>query len=107
MTPVVGGCTVTVPVANSTDGMPVTLYRVKAVDNRGKVCAKGWTLPCYYRAVEQETVELTLTGLFTGEYTVSVTAENAYGDASAPVTATVSASAITPPYTSSITVTFV
>ena len=77
----------TVPAARSTDGMPVTLYRIKAVDGRGKTCAKSWTLPCYYRAVDQETVELTLTGLASGEYKLIVTAENAYGDASEHVEA--------------------
>ena len=87
VTPAVGGCTVTVPAANTTDGMPVTLYRIKAVDGRGKVCATGWTLPCYYRAVDQETVELTVTGLASGEYKLVVTAENAYGDVSEPLEA--------------------
>ena len=89
VTPTANGCTVSVPAAASADGMPVTLYRVKATNKAGVTVAKSWTLPCYYRAVEQDTVELTLTGLFTGEYTVSVTAENAYGDVSAPVKATV------------------
>ena len=87
VTPAVGGCTVTVPAARSTDGMPVTLYRIRAVDASGRTAAKSWTLPCYYRAVEQETVELILTGLASGEYRLIVTAENAYGDVSEPVEA--------------------
>ena len=98
VTPTANGCTVSVPAAASADGMPVTFYRVKAVNKAGVTVAKSWTLPCYYRAVEQETVELTLTGLFTGEYTISVTAENAYGDASAPVTATVNVDDAECPY---------
>ena len=89
VTPTANGCTVSVPAAASADGMPVTLYRVKATNKAGITVAKSWTLPCYYRAVEQATVELTLNGLFTGEYTINVTAENAYGDVSAPVKATV------------------
>ena len=74
-------------------GVRVALMRLTvpfaAVDGRGKTVAKSWTLPCYYRAVEQETVELTVTGLASGEYTLVVTAENAYGDASEPVEAQV------------------
>ena len=89
VTPLAGGCAVQVPVAASADGMPVTLYRIKATDRFGITRSKSWTLPCYYRAVTQETVELTLTGLTDGEYTVSVTAENAYGMVSAPVEARV------------------
>lgn len=80
-----GGCTVTAPAAASADGMPVVLYRAYAKNAAGTKVLKSWTLPCYYRAVEQETVELTLDGLTPGDYTVGVTAENAYGGGSLPL----------------------
>ena len=59
--------------------MPVVLYRVYAKNSLGMTVAKNWTLPSYYRAVDQKTIDLTLTGLADGEYTVGVVAENAYG----------------------------
>lgn len=84
-----GVCTVTAPPAQSTDGMPVVLYRAKAMSRFGTVAAQTWTLPCYYRAVEPEDITLTLEGLAAGTYTVRVTAENAYGKASDPIEITV------------------
>lgn len=80
-----GTATVTVPAAKSTDGEPVVLYRVTAKNKLGLPVSKNWTLPYYYRAIEQNEIELTLTGLPQGEYTISVAAENAYGKQSAPV----------------------
>lgn len=80
-----GGCTVTAPAAASADGMPVVLYRAYAKNAAGTKVLKSWTLPCYYRAVEQNTVELKLNGLFPGDYTVGVIAENAYGGGSLPL----------------------
>ena len=84
-----GGCEITVPAAASTDGMPVVLYRAAAKNSLGVTVAKTWVMPSYYRAVEQDTVTLSLSGLASGDYTVVVTAENAYGTASAPITAAV------------------
>ena len=89
VTPTPGGCAATAPRATSTDGMPVVLYRIRAVDAKGKTVAEDWTLPCYYRAVKQTEIELALTGLEAGEYTVTVTAENAYGMESTPLSAKV------------------
>ncbi len=80
-----GGCTVTAPVAASADGMPVVLYRAYAKNVVGMKVLKTWILPCYYRAVEQNTVELKLDGLLPGDYTVGVIAENAYGGGSQPL----------------------
>ena len=80
-----GGCTVSVPNALSTDGMPIVLYRAYAKNSRGITVAKSWTLPKYYRAVEQNEIPLTLEGLGEGEYTVYVVAENAYGKQSQPI----------------------
>ena len=87
--PAFGGCTVTVSAAQSTDGMPIVLYRATAKDKLGVPVSKTWTMPQYYRAVEQNTVELALQGLAAGDYTVSVVAETAYGVQSAPLTTTV------------------
>ena len=87
--PVTGGCKVTVPAARSTDGMPVVLYRIYAKNSMGMTVAKNWVMPSYYRAVEQDTIDLELSGLGAGEYTIGVVAENAYGMQSAPVEAKV------------------
>ena len=89
LTPADGARAVTAPVAQTPDGMPVVLYRVTAKDGLGLTVAKKWILPEYYRAIPQETVSETLEGLPAGEYTVSVVAENAYGEQSAPLTASV------------------
>ena len=59
--------------------MPVVLYRAYAKNSLGIRAADTWTLPSYYRAVEQDEVELVIKGLPKGDYTVSVVAENAYG----------------------------
>ena len=83
-----GACTVTVPAAQSADGLPVVLYRVVVKDSLGLPVCKDWILPSYYRAIPQETVSKTLTDLPAGAYTVSVVAENAYGMQSAPLQAT-------------------
>ena len=84
-----GGVSVTAPVAASADGMPVTLYRACAKDKFGVTAAESWVLPSYYRAVEQGSVTLELAGLAAGDYTVCVTAENAYGGRSQPICAQV------------------
>ncbi len=89
VTPEFGGCTLTAPAAASADGEPVVLYRAYAKNGMGVTVAKERALPCYYRAVAQETVSLTLTGLAEGEYTVCVVAENAYGAQSEPLCAKV------------------
>jgi len=80
-----GGCTITVNNAQSTDGMPVVLYRAYAIDENGKEIAKTWTMPQYYITDAPDTVELTLKGLGKGTYTLKVVAETAYGVQSAPL----------------------
>ena len=87
--PTFGGCTVTVDAAQSADGMPVVLYRAAAKNRLGVTVSKTWTMPQYYRAVEQNTIDLELQGLSAGDYTVSVVAETAYGVQSAPLQTTV------------------
>ena len=87
--PTFGGCTVTVDAAQSADGMPIVLYRAAAKNRLGVTVSKTWTMPQYYRAVEQNTIDLELQGLSAGDYTVSVVAETAYGVQSAPLQTTV------------------
>ena len=87
--PTFGGCTVTAPAAQSADGMPIVLYRAAARDKLGVTVSKTWTMPQYYRAVEQNAIALDLQGLSAGDYTVTVVAETAYGVQSAPLTTTV------------------
>lgn len=83
--PTFGGCTVTVDAAQSADGMPVVLYRATAKNRMGVTVSKTWTMPQYYRAVEQNTVDLELQGLSAGDYTITVVAETAYGVQSLPL----------------------
>lgn len=82
-------CIVNVPAAACSDGEPVVLYRAKVKNKSGVTVAKQWLLPPYYRAIDNETVSFDFTALGTGEYTVSVTAENAYGKESAPIEASI------------------
>lgn len=84
-----GECTISVPAAISTDGMPIVLYRAYAQNSRGSTVEETWTLPQYYRAIEQNEISLTLEALGEGEYTVFVVAENAYGKQSQPIKTTV------------------
>ena len=89
VTPGFGSCKVEIPVAASTDGMPVVLYRVTATDSRGCTAAREWVLPQYFRAVDQQSVELELQALAAGDYTIRAVAETAYGVQSAPLETTV------------------
>jgi hypothetical protein len=89
ITPVTGGYTAAVPAAESTDGMPVVLYRYKIINKLGITEKKGWVLPKYYLAGEQKTIDLKVTGLASGEYRIEILAETAYGVDSEPLTAKV------------------
>ncbi len=80
-----GGVKVTAPLAQSTDGMPVILYRICAKNKLGVPVAKSWTLAPYYRADGPDEIELELNNLADGAYTLCVTAENAYGGQSKPI----------------------
>jgi len=87
--PTDGGVKVTAPLAQSTDGMPVILYRVCAKNARGVPVAKGRTLAQFYRSDGANEAVLELNNLAEGTYTVLVTAENAYGKQSMPLQTTV------------------
>ena len=78
-----------VPAAQSSETDPAVLYRIAAQNALGTTIAKSWTLPSYYRAVTQDSIELELKNLPSGKYTICVTAENAYGKTSQPLSATV------------------
>lgn len=75
-----GGISVTAPAAVSTDGQPVVLYRVTVRNKLGLTVDKQWYLPHYYVADKlEENIPFTVEGLAAGSYTVTVTAETAYG----------------------------
>ena len=86
---IAGNCTVTVPAAQSADGCPVVLYRVRAYAADGSEAASAWTLPEYYKAGKVSSVTLKLPDLEKGTYEIRVVAETAYGVDSEPLTATV------------------
>lgn len=67
------------PEAESTDGMPVFIYRINIEDENGKTVKKRKWVPTYYlyRTADKMTVCL---GTFPkGRYTIKLLAENAYG----------------------------
>ncbi|MCR5484982.1 MAG: metallophosphoesterase [Clostridiales bacterium] len=67
------------PAAQSTDGMPVVLYRFYVKNKLGMTVGKDWVLPKYYRAAEENEIEYAIKGVPAGNYTVRVCAETAYG----------------------------
>ncbi|MBQ5592032.1 MAG: metallophosphoesterase [Clostridia bacterium] len=71
--------------AESTDGMPIFLYRAFAVDAEGNRTPVGKVVPKYYRYNVPDTVKITLENLPDGEYTIEVVAENCYGIQSEPL----------------------
>ncbi len=82
-----GTVDVAVPAAHSADSMAIVLYRATVCDADGNEKASTWTIPEYYKAGEQKTVPLRLTGLEKGDYEIHVIAETAYGVQSEPLTA--------------------
>lgn len=67
------------PKAESTDGMPVFIYRAFVYDENGKEIASGKTVPSYYLFRGEEILTTDLGPLPKGKYTVKITAENVYG----------------------------
>lgn len=81
-----GNVGVSAPAAASTDGQPIVLYRVTVKNKLGLTVEKQWYLPHYYVADKlEEKIPFTVEGLAKGVYTVSVTAETAYGVQSEPL----------------------
>lgn len=67
------------PKAESTDGMPVFIYRVSVEDENGKIIKKRKTIPTYYLYEIEEELSTCLGMLPKGKYKVKVLAENVYG----------------------------
>ena len=85
-----GSLRVTVPIARSTDGTPVVLYRLTVRTAYGLIAETQWYLPHYYVAEgQEETIPFEVEGLAKGKYQLCVTAETAYGVQSKPVKGTV------------------
>ena len=71
--------------AKSTDGTPVYLYRILVKDSDGNEAYNDWYLPEYYSATVAKTNTINLGKLAKGDYTVTITAETAYGVKSSPI----------------------
>lgn len=73
--------------AKSTNTEPVFLYKVKVINSDGEVVKSDWVLPKYYSATVEKTEHLNLGKFDKGDYTVSVTAQTAWGIQSEAMTA--------------------
>ncbi len=73
--------------AQSTDGMPIFIYRAYAVDSLGNRIQVGKTVSKYFRADVPDSVTIQLENIPEGEYKLEVIAENCYGIQSEPLTA--------------------
>lgn len=78
-------CKVTVNRAESTDGMPVFLYRAYALDKDGNELKMEYYIPRYYSYTLDDTATITLGKLPKGTTDIKVTAETAYGVQSEPI----------------------
>lgn len=76
--------------AKSTNAEPVFLYKVKVTNSDGEVVKSDWVLPKYYSATVEKTERLNLGKFDKGDYTVSVTAQTAWGIQSEAMTANIS-----------------
>ena len=65
--------------AESTDGMPVFIYRAYVYDEKGDIVAKGKTLPSYFLYKSEDKLTTELGKLSKGRYKIEIYAENAYG----------------------------
>ena len=79
--------TVKFDAAQSASNDPVFLYRVEVVNSNGETVKSEWIMPEYYSATVETGERLRLGKLDKGDYTVYVTAENAWGVQSEPLTA--------------------
>lgn len=75
--------------AKSTNTEPVFLYKVKVTNSDGEIVKSDWVLPKYYSATVEKTERLNLGLLDKGNYTVSVTAQTAWGIQSEAMTASI------------------
>lgn len=80
-----GSYKVTVNRADSTDGMPVFLYRAYALDKYGNELSMKYYLPKYYSATLDDTATIELGKISKDAVAIKVVAENAYGMQSEPI----------------------
>ena len=66
------------PKADSTDGMPVFVYRAEVYDDKGNMIFSGKTVPSYYLYKSEDIVTTALCELKKGRYKIKVFAENCY-----------------------------
>ncbi len=82
----VSGNKVTFDAAESTDGMPIFIYRAFAVDSESNKTPVGKTVAQYYKYNIPKKVTIKLENLPKGSYTFEIVAENCYGMQSSPLT---------------------
>lgn len=70
---------VTFPKAESTDGMPVFIYRIYAENSKGETVKELKTIPTYYLYEVADTQTVCLGRLDAGTYKIKVCAETPYG----------------------------
>ncbi len=73
------------PKADSTDTMPVFVYRAYVYDENSNIVFKGKTVPSYYLYKPEDIVTTALGQLKNGRYTVKIFAENCFGMKSEPI----------------------
>ena len=71
--------------AQSTDGMPVFIYRAYVYDENSNIVFKGKTVPSYYLYNPEENMTTELGKLKNGRCTIKVFAENCFGMKSQPI----------------------
>lgn len=71
--------------ADSTDGMPVILYRAIITDIQGNEISSDYIIPDYYSATKADEFSIQANKPDKGSYTVKIFAENAYGMKSEPI----------------------
>lgn len=71
--------------AQSTDGMPIFIYRAYTVDAERNRTQVGKTVPSYYRYNVPDRVTIKLENLPEEDYTLEIVAENCYGMQSEPL----------------------
>ena len=81
-----GKYTVTVPQATVGEDNKVFLYRITVVDASGNTVYTAWELSEYYFADVPESITFDKFSLDSGAYTISVVAEDVWGNISAPLT---------------------
>ncbi len=67
------------PKAESSDGMPVFIYRAFVTDEKGKTVAQGKTVPSYYLFKSEDRLATGLGELPRGSFRLKILAETAYG----------------------------